>query len=241
MGLVTVLLAAQAPAKRAASVPPMTAVSGNVSQGAKERHGVLFGTKHIEIALGVHHATAAKKNWALMTGSFALSIVLFFAFHVLLDFAQFLMPSMAKWQPDLGLIGYDNTLTMDNAMLQEIQALPGVKWAYGITFFRNTPAESSREGVEAVSLATYDEAMLKLTKDDLAQGTGDGVAGDNGLALTVFDRDNPLRVDDPVGTTGCCGCLYFTGIDGSNRDTSPADQENGDLRGVEYTVSFIPI
>lgn len=62
VGLVTVLLAAQAPAKRAASVPPMTAVSGNVSQGAKERHGVRFGTKHIEIALGVHHATAAKKN-----------------------------------------------------------------------------------------------------------------------------------------------------------------------------------
>ena len=211
VGLVTVLLAAQAPAKRAASVPPMTAVSGNVSQGAKERHGVRFGTKHIEIALGVHHATAAKKNWALMTASFALSIVLFFAFHVLLDFAQFLMPSMAKWKPDLGLIGYDNALTMDNAMLQEIQALPGVKWAYGITFFRNTPAESSREGVEAVSLAAYDETMLKLTKDDLAQGTVDGAAGDNGLALTVFDRDNPLRVGDTVTVNGVkltiCGAL----------------------------------
>lgn len=59
MGLVTVLLAAQAPAKRAAKVSPMAAVSGNSETLPATRHTtrLLFGK--VEWTLGVHHATSS--------------------------------------------------------------------------------------------------------------------------------------------------------------------------------------
>ena len=75
VGVVTVLLAAQAPAKRAAKVSPMAAVSGS-TQNVPVGRAAHAGKGRVELALGVRHATASKKNWALMTASFALSIVL---------------------------------------------------------------------------------------------------------------------------------------------------------------------
>ena len=91
MGVVTVLLAAQAPAKRAAKVSPVAAVSGG-QQNTAARCPVRLGGRKIEITLGVHHAMASTKNWLLMTASFALSIVLALCFSVLLTFAGILLP-----------------------------------------------------------------------------------------------------------------------------------------------------
>ena len=93
VGIVTVLLAAQAPAKRAAKVSPMAAVSGNMEMappagrtvrvsaskslsGISKKSptagcGIRSGSGKVETMLGVHHATASKKNWFLMTASFS--------------------------------------------------------------------------------------------------------------------------------------------------------------------------
>ena len=132
VGLVTVLLAAQAPAKRAAKVSPMAAVSGNSETLPATRHTtrLLFGK--VEWTLGVHHATASKKNWFLMTASFSLSIILFLCFSVGLDFARELVPSLRSWQPDVTLNGYANALLLEPDLLNEIQEIPHVEDAYGM-------------------------------------------------------------------------------------------------------------
>ena len=62
VGVVTVLLAAQAPAKRAAKVSPMAAVSGS-TQNVPVGRAAHAGKGRVELALGVRHATASKKNW----------------------------------------------------------------------------------------------------------------------------------------------------------------------------------
>lgn len=87
-GVVTVLLAVQAPARRAAKVSPMEAAYGNSGTVlAVRRTGRLLLGK-AEWTLGIRHAAASRKNWFLMTASFALSIVLFLCFSVGLDFAR---------------------------------------------------------------------------------------------------------------------------------------------------------
>ena len=94
VGVVTVLLAAQAPAKWAAEVPPVAAASGS-EQAAVVHHAANLGSGRTETALGIYHATASKKNWFLITASFALSIVLALGFIVILQFASLLLPSLA--------------------------------------------------------------------------------------------------------------------------------------------------
>lgn len=77
VGLITVLIAANAPAKHAAKVSPITAVSGNADHGKTMHHCQYTGFGKIEALLGIDHAVSGKKNLFLMTGSFALSIILF--------------------------------------------------------------------------------------------------------------------------------------------------------------------
>lgn len=75
VGIVTVLLAAQSPAKRAAKVSPMAAVSGSSDTTPSIRHTMRLNFGRVEKALGVHHAIASKKNWFLMTASFSLRAI----------------------------------------------------------------------------------------------------------------------------------------------------------------------
>lgn len=62
LGLLTVLLAARSPARRAAKVSPLTAVSGNAGQIATFHKAANTKTFKIETALGIHHAKAKKRN-----------------------------------------------------------------------------------------------------------------------------------------------------------------------------------
>lgn len=88
LGLLTVLLAARSPAKRAVKVSPLTAVSGNAGQTASFRKAANTTAFKIETALGIHHAKAKKKNYILMTGAFAVCITLFLTFSTLVDFMK---------------------------------------------------------------------------------------------------------------------------------------------------------
>jgi len=83
VGVVTVFLAAQSPAKRAAKVSPISAVSGNVDNKSSVKHAIKFSLGKIDNSLGIHHAVEKKKNWFLMTASFALTIMLVFSFSVI--------------------------------------------------------------------------------------------------------------------------------------------------------------
>ena len=61
LGVVTVLLAARAPAKQAARVSPLEAVTGSRRQEAVFRHGADTRFWHVETALGIHHAWAKRR------------------------------------------------------------------------------------------------------------------------------------------------------------------------------------
>ena len=244
VGLLTVLLAAQAPARRAAKVSPVAAVSGNTDAAQTARHAAKLHGRRVEVSLGIHHATASKKNWCLMTASFALSIVLLFVFSVLLDFARLLMPGMTAYQPDIAINGYANGAVLDRSMVDEIAALPGVTHVYGISFaaLEVTAADGT---VYTADLCAYDDGMLAGAKRDLAQGTMDGVAGDNGRVLVLFNRENQFRVGDTVTLQGqtltVCGALS-QGIGQDDQTIYCAHETYDRIMGVQpYTGIYVQV
>lgn len=202
VGLVTVLLAAQAPAKRAAKVSPMAAVSGNSESIPTTNRSARLILGKVELTLGVHHATASKKNWFLMTASFSLSIILFLCFSVGLDFARELVPSLRSWQPDITLNGYANALLLEPDLLNEIQEIPHVEDAYGIAYLENVPATSSREGIDHVNLMSYTDYLLDSAADSVVEGDLSAIYGNNGQVMTISNKDNPLQVGDTIQIGG---------------------------------------
>ena len=83
----------------------------------------------IETILGVNHAVSVKKNLILMTGSFALSIILFLSFSVLVDFVDYLMPQSVA-AADLDIESNDGN-TIPGNLLESIRKMDGVKKVYG--------------------------------------------------------------------------------------------------------------
>ena len=63
VGIVTVFIAAHSPAKQAAKVSPVAAVSGNTGTSKHGGCAAKSGVFKIETSLGIHHATEAKKNF----------------------------------------------------------------------------------------------------------------------------------------------------------------------------------
>ncbi len=202
VGITTVLLAAQAPAKRAAKVSPMAAVSGHDDVKVSARHSVRTGFGRIDLSLGVHHATASKKNWVMMTASFSLSIILFLCFSVAMDFARELIPTLRSWQPDITLGGYSNALILDREMCDEIAAIPGVKQVFGSSYVSGVPAECSREGIDHVNIVSYSDFLLDSSKDRVIEGDISLAYGDSDKVMTVRNKDNPLQFGDTIRIGG---------------------------------------
>ena len=201
VGVVTVLLAAQAPAKRAAEVPPVAAASGS-EQAAVVHHAANLGSGRTETALGIYHATASKKNWFLITASFALSIVLALGFIVILQFASLLLPSLAPWQADVLYNGYDNEQVLPDTMAQQLRRMPGVAHVWGCTGLVHVPASSDRNNVEQVTFCSYDDFMLESSKSMVVKGRMAKTSGADNEVMTMYNKTNPIRVGDTITVNG---------------------------------------
>lgn len=202
VGVITVYLSAQAPAKRAAKVSPVLAVSGNSELPKATRQAVKFGFHRIESTLGIHHATGSGKNWFLMTASYTLSIILFLSFSVGLTFARRLLPSQRAYQPDVSLYGYAYALLLEQDMTDEIRNIPGVEYAFGSSYLGNVPVTASKPEIDHINLESYDDALLELVKDDVVQGDISDIYGDGNKVMTVQNKDNPLEMGDTIQIAG---------------------------------------
>lgn len=201
VGILTVLLAAHFPAKRAAKVSPAAAVSGNAQNGAKTRCTKIIGGMKIDTALGISHAVSARKNLILMTGSFALSIILFFGFSVGLDFAKALIPSTRSWQPDLSITSDDESNSVDKNLAAELSKVEGITQVYGNMALLDVPAVSEK-GVSEITLVSYEEYMLQCAKENMVSGDLSKLSGDSNYVLTIYDARNPLETGDKVQVNG---------------------------------------
>lgn len=199
LGLLTVLLAARSPAKRAAKVSPLTAVSGNAGQTASFRKAANTKSFKIETALGIHHAKAKKRNYILMTGAFAVCITLFLTFSTLVDFMRnaFVPPA---YTPELSIASETNTCSIDNKLLEQIKQNDVVKRAYGRMFAYDVPAENSGKNYNA-NLITYEENQFRWAADSLAVGSIETVMQQENQVLFVQTGNVDVQVGDNITLT----------------------------------------
>lgn len=199
LGVVTVLIAASSPAKRAAKVSPQAAVSGNSDNTKNENGAVNTNLFKIETALGIHHAVSDKKNLFLMTSSFALSIILFLSFSVAIEFIGHLMPQSSNTS-DINISSNDSSNSIDSTILDEVSSMTGVKRVFGRRSCLDVPAEVN-ELPNTIDMISYDEYDLDcLTKDrQLRKGSDiSKVYGDSNYALSIWDKDSSLKIGDKI-------------------------------------------
>ncbi len=212
VGLITVLLAARSPAKRAARVSPVTAVNGSAGVIQEIRKAANTSAFHIETALGVQHALHRKKNFLLMTCSFALSIVLFLSFYATTAFMHHAITPLRPYTPDVSIVSADSSCSLDAELMTKLAACPGVKRIYGRAFAYDVPAKIGDEE-RPVMLFSYDLQQLNWAEeaDYLLEGDLSKMTQEGNYALAVHDAEKQsLAVGEVVHTD--LGDLTIAGI-----------------------------
>ena len=206
VGVVAVLLAARTPARRAARVSPAAAVSGQVGPAVSGSRGMRLGAFRVETALGIHHALAARKSLVLTAGSFALSIVLFLSFLVLIAFVDHLMPQSVA-AADIEIVSADAGNSIDSALAETLGGMQGVRRVYGRRSCFSVPAELSgaAAGRKEVDLVAFDAFDLQaLRRDGILRGGSelDKVYGDSRYVLATWDKYSAWEKGDTVRVAG---------------------------------------
>lgn len=197
VGLLTVLLAARSPAKRASKVSPLSAVSGSANDLQPVRKAANTKWLKVETSLGIHHAKSSRKNYVLTIASFGLCIVLFLSFSVTIDFMHHALTPLYPWTPDISIVSTDNTRSVDSGYVDELENNPAVETVYGRMFAYDVPAMVNGEPL-TVDLISYERSQFQWAADYLQSGTLDAARNELGTGLAVFDSQGTVRDGDSV-------------------------------------------
>lgn len=195
IGFLTVLLAAQAPAKKAASVSPLTAVSGNAFSRQSVKTAANTRLFHIDTSLGVNHAMSNKKSFVLMVGSFALSIILFLAFSPAIDFMNHAVNALEPYTPDVSITSKDNTGNVPRELLSQFEEQSFVKRVYGRMFAYDIPTNNEDK---LINLISYEEHQLSWAKENLVEGSVEDIYASDNAVLAVYNSEYMLHVGDKI-------------------------------------------
>ncbi|MGE4488147.1 MAG: ABC transporter permease, partial [Kiritimatiellales bacterium] len=239
IGVLTVVIATSLPARKAARVSPVCAVTGNADVTIKKtrKSGVLTKILPVETAMGVGNATVRKKTLILMSASIAISIAMFLGFNVLVGFLHTSLKTTKPYTPDVSLTCEEGFNTQ---FYEQISQLPGVKTAYGRMFgYVNASFDASLLTQEYRKIAgnitvnpdgtfvppeqswliSYDNNQLSWAKADLVAGelSEDRLNEENGIIAVsqsarkgVVVRSAELDVGDSVYLETVTGKKLFT-------------------------------
>lgn len=240
VGLLTVFIAVQLPARKASRVSPVNAVTGSneIKISRRRKKGYLTKAMHAEIALGINNATMKKKTLALMSLSIAISITMFLGFNVFINFLHASLKSTKPYTPDITIVCRNG---LGKEYIDQLRGMDGIKRIYNrksdyveaafdasrltadylermnglITVRENgvfTPAEKSW-------LITYDAPQFQWAKSELLEGEaseeklneGNGViAVKKHLRKGVASVTADLKTGDKVTITTSNGIKEMT-------------------------------
>ena len=193
VGFLIVLLASLSPAKKASRVSPVTAISGG-SQLAQNKRAANTKLFHVETGMGMFHALSGKKNLFLMTCSFAISIMLFLAFQVMVVFLDQGMPALAPWAGDVSVTA---AAGLEPSVIGDIREIKGVKRAFGRMEYSGLSVSSDTESGTA-TLVSYEENQFKWAEEELNEGNAESVPGGTGEVLVTYREGMQWRAGDTV-------------------------------------------
>lgn len=173
VGFLTVILSAIIPAKKASRVSPLSAVRGNlmskeILNNGKTSKVANIGSFKIETSMGLNHAFSRKKSFVLMTSSFAISIILFLGFSVLIDLMYQGLKPMKPEAPHISIVdpNFKSVLTKED--INEISNIKGVKKVYSRMM---TDIEATYNGKKTKSqLISYEKYQFNWAKKYLLKG-----------------------------------------------------------------------
>lgn len=197
LGVLTVLLASRAPAKRASRASPLDAASGNAN--ALQSSGKAANTRlfRIDTALGIQHAHESKKNYILMSGSFALSIILFLSFSVTIGFMKHALSQLDPWTPDLSVSSQSDEVLIPVSVLNGLETNPVVKKAYGRMAASDLPATVNGESI-LVHLISYEDTQFNWAEEYLLSGSVESVREHTGTGMIVYDSRGVAALGDTL-------------------------------------------
>lgn len=218
IGFLVVMLASKSPAQKAAKVSPQAAVTGNVNHTNNQPINRAASTKWVRVdtAMGIHHAFSNKKSMALISGSFAISIILFLCFTVLIAFMDHALRPLKPYAPDLSITGADESTLLDRSMMEQLKTIPHLKQVYGRMFSYDIPA-NGKQGDHTAMLISYDDPQLKWADNMLISGNTDNVRNGSGV-LVGYSEDTNWKVGDTV-TLQLSGGAYEVPVAGILADT----------------------
>ena len=197
VGIVTVLLATRSPAKQAAKVSPLTAVSGNGGITRAARKAANTRLFHVETALGIHHASGSRKNFLLMAGSFAFSIILFLSFSPAIDFMNHALRPLQPSASDLSLISQDNTCSVPRKLSEQLEKEPAVEKVYGRSYAYSVPAQSGEESFKT-QLISYEEDQFEWARKDLTEGSMEEAEAGEGVLAVYMNSERDFAVGEEL-------------------------------------------
>ncbi len=202
LGLVTVLISSNSPAKKASKISPITAVNTNSSNLENKPKSINSGFLKIETALGVNHATSGKKNMWLMSGSFALSIILFLSFSVLIDFVEHLVPQFSN-SYNLSISSENGDNSVDRNLISKLEKINGVQKVFARRSVFDLPTKLGKnlDVDDKVDLISYGDFDLEcLEKDDLLEKGSDlsKMFTDRNYVLAISDDKNNVNIGDKI-------------------------------------------
>ena len=180
-----------------AKVSPIAAISGNTETNKKIVHAANTRLFKVETSLGVHHATGTKKNLILMTGSFALTIMLFLTFSACLDIVHRLLPSVSNFTPDITISSQDESNSIAKSVSEEISEISGVESVFGTMYNVEYPAEI-RGNTSTIDLFSYGDFMMDSFKKSVVSGNLSKVYGNSKYVMAVYSDSTRLDVGDKI-------------------------------------------
>ncbi|MBS7525581.1 ABC transporter permease [Fusibacter paucivorans] len=201
IGLLSVLAASSAPARKAAQVSPLMAITGNAyMDGTAKSVKSAAKTQYLKVdtALGVQHAFTMKKNYALMLGSFGLSIILFLCFSATIDFLNHAIEPLRPWSEDIVIRSTNGDNRLPAALVDQIGAEANVKQVSGSRYLYDKADDNGN----VFKVVTLDEAQWPMLKRYLLDGTVNSLQDGVDTALLLYSSENTMTTGDVINFDG---------------------------------------
>lgn len=137
-----------------------------------------------------------------MTGSFALSIVLFLSFSVPAAFFNHALTPLYPWAADITSTSDDGLCSIDPARVKELAENPAVEAVYGRMCAYNEPLIIGGERKTAL-LVSYDARQFAWAEDYLQSGSVKDAENEENTVLAIYSAQSHMQPRDKLSVD--CG------------------------------------
>lgn len=99
-------------------------------------------------------------------------------------------------------------LLLSHEFKEQLQNLPGISHVWGLTGLTNTSASCEQAEIDHVTLCSYDDFIMECSKNMVVSGSLADTSGSKNEVMTIYNKDNPLRVGDTVKSVRITGEIF---------------------------------